>query len=59
MKAMIKKILDAIPDHEIRAYLFEKDKIIDQPGKSKSEINKERRKMEEQRIRDLVRDIAK
>jgi len=59
MKEMIKKILDAIPDHEIRSYFLEKDKSKHHEGKSKSEINKERRLMEKQRIADITREMAK
>ena len=59
MKEMIKNILDAIPDYEIRSYLLEKDKSKDHAGKSKSEITKERRLMEKQRIADITREMAK
>ncbi|MDQ1859256.1 hypothetical protein [Chryseobacterium sp. WLY505] len=45
MKEMIKKILDAIPEHEIRKYLEEKDGLI-KPSTRKEEIAKVKFKYE-------------
>jgi len=59
MKEMIRKILDAIPEIEIRKYLEEKEVSTKSPTLDKATIAKAKREAEKIRIMELTRKLAK